>query len=135
MAKPGLAAEATKPASTAVPAIDNVIATASSVPVMTPSATPTPQPAATWTPALAPAVIARQPVNIRRGPGLLYDVIAGLREGQRADILNRDPAGNWWQIRINAERLGWVFAGVVDTEGETAAIAVAADIPDPPPFV
>ncbi|HHB90046.1 MAG TPA: SH3 domain-containing protein [Anaerolineae bacterium] len=97
----------------------------------TATATATPPPTATPTP--KPMVVTDQAVNIRSGPGTNYPVIGSLAGGEQAEIVGQNPSGSWWQIRLPNEALGWVFAEIVTTLGDTLGIPVAANIPTPPP--
>ena len=94
--------------------------------------TPTPEPD-TPTPLPAPAIIANDTVNVRGGPGTNYPTVGSLAGGERAPILGRDSDSAWWQIELGDSTEGWVFAQIVNTEGDVSGIAVAANIPTPPP--
>jgi hypothetical protein len=60
-------------------------------------------------------------------------VIGALNGGENAPILGRDSNNVWWQIELGDSTEGWVYAQIVSTEGDTSGIAVAANIPTPPP--
>lgn len=64
--------------------------------------------------------------NLRAGPGTNYDKIGSAASGQVLDIIARNPAGDWYQLRGGA----WISADLV-----TAApvVPVAAAIPTVPP--
>ncbi len=94
--------------------------------------TPTPEPD-TPTPPPAPAVIANDTVNVRGGPGTNYATVGSLVGGEHAPILGRDSNNAWWQIELGDSTEGWVYAQIVNTEGDVSNIAVAANIPTPPP--
>jgi uncharacterized protein YraI len=79
--------------------------------------------------------------NIRSGPGLEFERIGMLSQGQEAEILGQDPDGFWWLIKapnVEGER-GWVSrdyviarnAGEVPVIG-TSSIQFGA-IPTPAP--
>ena len=97
----------------------------------TATATATDVPTATATP--QPMVAAGQAVNVRSGPGTDYPIIASLEGGDQAVIVAQNPAGDWWQIRLGNEKLGWVLGKIVTTLGDTLRIPIAKDIPAPPP--
>jgi uncharacterized protein YraI len=61
----------------------------------------------TKTPAVAQAVA---DVNIRSGPGLQFEKVGMLKNGQSAEILGADPQNYWWYISVpEVEGLqGWV---------------------------
>ncbi len=149
---------ATPPVPTATPRPTNASATArASAPVnaptasatatdtstptatMTPTATATPKPTATSTAAATPTVAptpepqARaqgKNINIRRGPGTGFPVAAILPDGEAAQVIARGPNG-WLQITLDG-KIGWVYAGVVQTLGPVAKLAMAETIPTPP---
>jgi hypothetical protein len=72
-------------------------------------AIPTPAPG-------TPGLTARTHVNVRSGPGEVYEAIGLLRQGQTAEIIGVSPDGQWWVIRFPAVPggQGWVSAGFVD---------------------
>ena len=108
--------------------------TATPEPTSTPTATATTTPTATptVTPTPAPQVRAvGKNVNVRRGPGTVFPVIAVLRDGQTAPVIARGPKG-WLQINLNG-KTGWVYSGVVEVSGPVETLAMAENIPTPPP--
>jgi len=57
-----------------------------------------------------PRLQAIAPTNVRSGPGMEFERIGLLSEGQEAEILGKDPNEFWWLIKIasvEGER-GWV---------------------------
>ncbi len=94
--------------------------------------TPTPIPP-TPTPAPPMAVIAQKVVNVRVGPGLIYDVIGVARENERYLITGQFPPGDWLQIDFHG-RKGWVFRQLVQLEGDENLIPPVTDIPSTPTF-
>ncbi|MCO6452738.1 MAG: SH3 domain-containing protein [Caldilineales bacterium] len=96
------------------------------------TSTPTPEPS-TATPESGPAVIADSPINVRGGPGTGFAVVGSLTGGERAPILGRTNDSSWWQIELADGTEGWVLAEIVSTSGNTDGIAIAANIPTPPP--
>lgn len=136
---------ATKPAtstSTAT-AVPSATTTATAVPSTTATAvatvTATRHPA-TSTPRAtekAPAALlvqaAQDAIDIHSGPGKAFDVIGRLLRGEEAEILGRDVAGDWINIRTAANLVGWVAAeGVEVMGGSPADILLAGTIPAPP---
>ncbi len=101
-------------------------------PTDTPVPTATPTPAATATPA-PPSARAARAVNVRGGPGTAYPVTGGLAPGDGVTIVGKNQAGDWWQVCCVGTREGWVAASVVTTSGPLDTVAVAANIPTPPP--
>jgi uncharacterized protein YgiM (DUF1202 family) len=63
-------------------------------------------------------------VNVRSGPGLSFDLLGRLDEGEVAEIVGKSEAEDWWQINYEAaeDGLGWITAALVDfseAEAET----------------
>jgi uncharacterized protein YraI len=85
------------------------------------------------TPIPNPRVQASNSLNVRSGPGTAYPVVAALNTGEQADIVAKNPGGDWWQVTLSNGTQGWVYGPLVQTSGDTSAIAVAANIPDAPP--
>ena len=97
----------------------------------TPEATTaTPEPA-TATPVTDPEVRTQSVINMRGGPGTYYPVVGTLNAGGVARITGKNPGGDWWQITLAGGALGWVYGALVETSGDTGAVAVA-EIPAPP---
>ncbi len=80
----------------------------------------------------APKVRAESALNVRRGPGLLYAIVGGLQPGDELNVLAKNDAGDWWQVALPGELLGWVYDPLVQTIGDINGIAVASNIPPPP---
>jgi uncharacterized protein YraI len=72
-------------------------------------------------------------MNVRSGPGTAYPVVGALNGGQQAEIIGKNPEGDWWQISLPGDVTGWVLGQLVTTAGDTASIAVATNIPPAPP--
>jgi len=94
--------------------------------------TPTPTGAAACTPTIT--VTAAFGVNVRRGPGVAYAIVATLPQGETATINGRNPAGSWWRIEL--DRPGgpefWVSDDVVETDCTAEVTAVPTPAPPTP---
>ncbi|MCB0062046.1 MAG: SH3 domain-containing protein [Caldilineaceae bacterium] len=95
------------------------------------TATPTVEPTATV--ATQPSVLASTGINVRSGPGVEYEIAGALAAGESAQIAGKNPAADWWEIILPSGRQGWVYSPLVETNGNTDGIAVAVNIPTPPP--
>jgi len=104
------------PADTATPVPDS------------PTATPEPP---TATPVTEPQVRSQSAVNVRGGPGTNYPLVGALNPGESVRISGKNPAGDWWQITLAGGVVGWVYGPLVETSGNTGAVALA-EIPAPP---
>lgn len=71
-------------------------------------------------------------INVRSGPGTEFSAVAALEPNATVELTGRTLAGDWWQVRTADGSTGWVFGQLLETTGDVAAVAVAADIPTPP---
>jgi uncharacterized protein YraI len=137
-------AQAVPPIAPVAPAQEPVVPQAQIVvPTETPAAAvdaapaeaPAEAPAAapTETPITNPQVRASTSLNVRGGPGTNYPVVGALEGGSQADIVAKNPAGDWWQVTMPNGQQGWVYGQLVEAAGDTTSVAVAANIPEPPP--
>lgn len=92
-------------------------------PTNTPAPTNTEAPAATAT-SSRPIATFNTGVNVRRGPGTVFAPPIGSFAAQAtADILGRNPAGDWYKIRYyNGE--GWVAASLIVVSGDISTLPV-----------
>lgn len=95
---------------------------------ITPTATPVP-----LAPVTNPQVVASSALNVRSGPGTDYPIIAALQQSEIANITGKNTNGDWWEISLANSQTGWVFGSLVTTAGDVTGVAVAANIPAPPP--
>jgi serine/threonine-protein kinase len=110
--------------------------TATHTPTSTPSAiaTDTATPTRTATPSETPtpyAVVTNEVVNVRAGPGTVYDILGQVRQGDRLPLLARTASGDWWQVDYDGQH-AWVAAFVVEANRETTEVAVVSQIPPTP---
>lgn len=80
-----------------------------------------------------PKVVAPTPVNVRSGPGTIYEIIGGLSQGQSANIAGKSSDGTWWYIELpnSPNYHGWVGGTVVNASCVPASLAVIAAPPTP----
>ncbi len=124
------------PTATAVP--PSPMPAPTETPAQAPTAVPataTPEPAtpAPTATAQTPRVLTSSNVNLRSGPGRAYPVIGQLRGGQETAILARNASGDWWQLAWDGQGQAWVAGTVVNVLGAIDTVAVAQNIPTPPP--
>lgn len=98
-----------------------------------PPATATPEPLPTATPVPKAMLQASNALNVRSGPGTAYPVVGALNATEQAEIVGKNPQGDWWQVLMANGQTGWVFGALVQTSGDLAMVAVASNIPEPPP--
>ncbi|MCC6167054.1 MAG: SH3 domain-containing protein [Caldilineaceae bacterium] len=88
-------------------------------------------PAAPDAPTDRVTLVSGQVVNLREGPGTNYPVLGQLSPSNRYDVTGKNEDGSWWQIDFNGQK-AWVIGQLVSAAGDTAGVAVAADIPEAP---
>jgi len=100
--------------------------------VTAPSATDTLVPSVT---PCTPNVVAPTPVNVRSGPGTVYEVIGALVPGGTAPIAGKNAEGTWWYIEFpgGGSGHGWVGGTVVTASCVPATLAIIAAPPTPLP--
>lgn len=86
------------------------------VPVIDPDLEPTPE--QTAEPGTGATLTADTNVNIRNGPGVQYEAVGLLEQGQTADIIGVNIDGSWWRITIPGaeDEKGWVSDDYVTAE-------------------
>lgn len=100
-------------------------------PLEPPTATPLPP---TPTPPPNPiAIVQGDRVNVRQGPGTNYAIAGQTTQSTRLEIIGRNAGGDWWQVCCVDGRQVWIANSLVQVEGDTGMVQVAANIPPPPP--
>lgn len=111
--------------------------TAFSAGQVTLTATPTVAVAVSLTPTLTPTFSSPMlffdgATNCRSGPGTEYDVVAVMKDGDKAAILNRSPSGNYWVIKSpNGKGPCWVAGDYARAEGSVQTLPLATVPPTP----
>ncbi len=74
-----------------------------------------------------------QDVNVRNGPGTMYDLIGVLIPGQSSAVLARSPDSAWLKVTyIGApDGTGWVFRDYVNLVGDLPSIPTVVPPPTP----
>jgi hypothetical protein len=124
-----------RPTSTVAPPSPTAIPpTATLEPAPATTAPPTAAPTATASPLpQKPRVVADSAANLRGGPGTNYPTVGQMTPGKEVDIVGRNSNGDWWRIAWDGATQAWVAGLVVRVLGPIDTIAVAKDIPAPPP--
>jgi hypothetical protein len=86
--------------------------------------TPVPQPATAQSAEPARAVVNGPLVNVRRGPGTDYEIVAEVERGAEFDIIGRTADGAWWLVCCVDGANAWIIADFVDTLGDVDAVPV-----------
>jgi hypothetical protein len=103
------------PTSTSAP---TVTATASQTPTSTPVPTPTP--------VELNLTVIKELVNCRYGPGVVFELINELNEGQTVRAVGRDVSSTWWYIRDPGNPGGycWVSSDVSELDGDGSQLTI-----------
>lgn len=72
------------------------------------------------------AVVSESIINLRRGPGIFYDVVGSAARGQVFDIVARTADYQWWQVCCTNNEFVWLNNQVVYVYGQLNTLVVAA---------
>ena len=95
------------------------------------------QPAPTLAPAVSSGGVTVSPIsdfsNVRKGPGLTYDIVGTLAAGQSATVKGRNADSTWYQINFATgdKGIGWIFSEVVTVTGSASSLPVGEAPPLP----
>ncbi len=70
-------------------------------------------------------------INVRSGPGTVYDIVGQLVANATARITGKNSAGTWWQINYK-NATAWVSGQVVDALGNVASVPTQKNVPPTP---
>jgi hypothetical protein len=101
-------------------------ATATFAPTATATTTLSPTPSPTATPVELSLKVIKELVNCRSGPGVVFELINELEEGETLRVVGRNADSTWWYIRDPGNPGGkcWVSADVSEINGETSALPI-----------
>ncbi len=109
-------------------------ATQTFTPTFTATSTLSPTPVFTATPFI-PLISVSVPTNCRVGPGKVYDRVGALLVGETAEVVGRDPTGNYWYIR-NPEQPDdycWLWGEYATLTGNYSILPMMTPPPTPTP--
>lgn len=72
-------------------------------------------------------------LNVRSGPGVGYQVLAVIYEGQNVSLLGRNSASSWVKVRTANNVEGWVNASLLQSNVAIGSLPVADSNIAPPP--
>ena len=79
----------------------------------------------------APSItVTNEFVNVRKGPGINYDAVGKLNEGEKATARGKSADGKWWQISFG-NGVGWVLGEYVKANAAAEKLQLAAAPPPP----
>ena len=102
----------------------------------TPSATITQTAPVIFTPTITvPRISVSVATNCREGPGRAYGIEGALLVGETAEVLAKDPTGNYWFIRNPdpGAEFCWVWGNYATLTGNFSALPVFTPPPTPTP--
>jgi hypothetical protein len=104
-------------------------------PTQPPTATPTMRPSPTKTPRPSPtptsppdAIVARENLNMRSGPGTEFEVLMTLEQGDELEIIGTTSDQTWLNVRHDT-RSGWVVASCCMVNKALSQALVVATVP------
>ncbi|WP_127848134.1 N-acetylmuramoyl-L-alanine amidase [Lacticaseibacillus hulanensis] len=65
-------------------------------------------------------------LNIRRGPGLAYDVMGQSQSGARLDVIGQ--RNSWYEVRLAGNKVGWVASWLVNNDDASTSAARVAQV-------
>ncbi len=92
--------------------------------------TPTPAPTATPEGVWITIKSARQ--NVRSGPGLEYDVLGQLQQGETAQVIGANVDFTWVVIEYRGQQ-GWLATYLLDVSGDQRTVPIITPPPTPTP--
>jgi uncharacterized protein YraI len=101
--------------------------TATATAVVQPTAEPP-----TPTPDMGVSVTVLQNMNVRSGPGTGYPVVAAGTAGETAKVVGRNNDSSWVQVEYPGRGAGWLYASLVQINGDPNTVDVV-NVPPPPP--
>jgi ABC-type branched-subunit amino acid transport system substrate-binding protein/uncharacterized protein YgiM (DUF1202 family) len=76
--------------------------------------------------------IERAVQNVRTGPGLDYDILGQLQEGETARVIGATVDFEWVAIQFRGTT-GWLFQDILEVVGDTTTVPVLTPPPTPTP--
>jgi hypothetical protein len=125
-------------------ALTSVTSTISGQPMFTSTETPTgtitPTETLTVTPLFTPTpfrtiISVSTPTNCRNGPGKVYEMKGSLLVGAVAEVVGRDPTGEYWYIRNpdSDPEFCWVWGKYATLTGPSMTLPILTPPPTPTP--
>ena len=108
--------------------------TATRTPTRTPTGTRTPRPTQTPTSTPAPTYVANVGtvlVNMRSGPGAVYETLVVLGANEEIVLQGRTQASDWVAARSQTGKEGWVFTDLITTTYRLADLPILTPPPTP----
>jgi branched-chain amino acid transport system substrate-binding protein len=91
---------------------------------------PTPTLVATPTPQGVVATVTRAIQNVRTGPGLAYDVIGQLNQGEQVQVIGANTDFSWLVIQFRGQQ-GWISRAILEVFGNLNTLPIIQPPPTP----
>src|SRR5262245_39931427 len=78
--------------------------------------TETLSPTPTLTPTVSGIVAWLQPVNVREGPDVNFNILTSINPGTGVIVIGQNPEGTWLNVRLEDGREGWMSSRLVRIE-------------------
>jgi uncharacterized protein YraI len=75
-------------------------------------------------------------VNVRKGPGLTFDIVGQFKQAQTTKVTGKSEDGAWWQVEFTGgeNNRGWMFGQLLQFTGDAAKVpAIKVAIPTAAP--
>ena len=74
-------------------------------------------------------IVARDPLNVRAGPGQTFEVIGALKQGDKRTVIGRNDDNSWIQLCCVSMNPGWVTTEFVTVSVPITTLVVVESIP------
>ena len=121
---------------TMVTATFPLLPTATLKPTATPTQEPTPAPTSTATPISTNTPVIPTPtlqpiaasvtaaiLNVRKGPGTVFDIAFKLSEGDAVTVFSQAPGGEWVRLKSSDGEEGWAATTFLSMESDLTDVA------------
>ncbi len=94
---------------------------------------PTPEPTEPPSANQPVTITVLQNMNVRTGPGTNYPIAGPGPAGETTRVVGRNPDSSWLQVEypLTADGTGWVYASLVQINGDPATVEVVQAAPPP----
>ncbi len=77
------------------------------------------------------AIITASVLNVRRGPGTNYAVVAKVKKGDKLTMLARDNTGSWVKVNLASHKEAWISSHFISTTVVLSTLNIAQTIATP----
>ena len=113
-----VATETAKPTETQQPTMQAAATISRAAKVVAPPQPPSAIAESTPTAVPVSAQVQTEALNVRKGPGTNYAILATLKKGDNVSVIGQNADGSWYQIYLADGREGWVSSNLVALTGQ-----------------